>query len=340
MDILTQGLLGAALAQTNAKQNETRIAALVGFASGLLADADVLIQSSNDSMLTIEYHRHFTHSIIFIPLGALLAAFILWPFMKRHLSFKRLYVFSLLGYSLSGVLDAFTSYGTHLFWPLMQERVAFNIISIIDPVFTFTLLAGVVLSIKRKLPAPARIGLLFAGLYMLVGWIQHERAWDMLQKVALDRGHVIERGIVKPTLGNILVWRSVYQYKDHLYVDGVRVGLFDNPRFYKGHSVVLFKLEEDFKDMPKSLALYKDIERFMEFSDGYVSIHPESSHILGDIRYANKPLGVKPMWGIEMDIHNPQHHAEYKFYRDLSKENRQQYYDMLLGRDLTGGELY
>lgn len=333
MDILTQGLLGATLAQTNAKQNEIRIAAFVGFAAGLLADADVLIQSSSDPMLTIEYHRHFTHSIFFIPFGALLATLLLWPFIRKHLSFQRLYVFSLLGYSLSGVLDSFTSYGTHLFWPIMQERIAFNIISIIDPVFTLALLAAVVLSIKRKLPSPARMGLLFAVLYMLIGWIQHERAWDMLQEVARERGHVIERGIVKPTLGNILAWRSVYQYKDNLYVDGLRMGVFDNPRFYTGRSVVLFKLEEDFEYMAKDLALYNDIKRFVEFSDGYVSIDPETPHILGDIRYANKPLGVKPMWGIEMDLRNPQHHAKYKFYRDLSKENRQQYFDMLLGRD-------
>ena len=334
MDLLTQGLLGATVAQTGAKQNETRIAAIVGFASGLLADADVLIQSSSDPMLTIEYHRHFTHSIFFIPFGTLLAAFILWPFMKNKLSFKRLYTFSLLGYLSSGFLDACTNYGTHLLWPLMQERVAFNIISIIDPVFTLALLIAVVLSIKRKLPTPARMGLLFAGLYMLVGWTQHERAWDVLQVAAKERGHVIERGLVKPTLGNVLAWRSVYQYKDNLYIDGVRVGLFDEPKFYTGESVELFNPEQDFKYMPRELALYKDIERFVAFSDGYVSIHPETPHILGDMRYASKPLGVKPLWGIEMDLRNPQYHAKYKFYRDLSKENRQQYFDMLLGREL------
>jgi len=337
MDIITQGLLGAALAQTNAKSNELRIAAFVGFASGLLADADVLIRSSNDPLLTLEFHRHFTHSIFFIPFGALLAALLLWPFLRRHISFKRLYIFSFLGYSLSGVLDAFTSYGTHLYWPLMNERIALNIISIVDAVFTLTLLAGVILSVKRKLASPARLGLIFAGLYMFVGWVQHERAWTALQEVVTQRGHVIERGIVKPTLGNILVYRSVYQYKDHLYVDGVRAGLFNNIRFYNGHAVVLFKPENYYDDITKDLTLYKDIQRFIKFSDGYVSINPETPHILGDIRYANKPLGVNPMWGIEMDLDNPQNHAKYKFYRDLSKENRQQFYNMLMGQELVDG---
>ena len=170
---------------------------------------------------------------------------------------------------------------------------------------------------------------------MMIGWTQHERAWEVVQLAANERGHIIERGIVKPTLGNLLVWRSVYQYKDNLYVDGVRIGLFDDAKFYIGDTAELFKPEEDFKYMPKDLALYQDILRFIKFSDGYVAIHPETPHILGDIRYAIEPLGLKPLWGIEMDLRNPQYHAKYKFYRDLSKENRRQYFDMLIGRDLN-----
>ena len=54
MDPLTQGLVGAALAQSAAKPNETRIAAAVGAGAGLLADADVLIRSSTDPLLTLE----------------------------------------------------------------------------------------------------------------------------------------------------------------------------------------------------------------------------------------------------------------------------------------------
>src|SRR5690242_17240343 len=127
MDLLTQGLLGASLAQSGTRQNETRLATGVGFFAGLLADADILIQSVNDPLLTVEFHRHFTHSIFFVPFGSLIAALILWPFLRKRLSFSRLYLFCFLGYSLSGVLDALTSYGTHLFWPVSEERVALNI---------------------------------------------------------------------------------------------------------------------------------------------------------------------------------------------------------------------
>ena len=46
---------------------------MVGLAAGLLADADVLISSANDPLLNIEYHRHFSHSLFFIPIGAAIA---------------------------------------------------------------------------------------------------------------------------------------------------------------------------------------------------------------------------------------------------------------------------
>lgn len=69
MDLLTQGLLGAALAQAGSKQQETRVATGVGFFAGLIADADILIQSDQDPLLTVEFHRHFTHSIFLFHSG-------------------------------------------------------------------------------------------------------------------------------------------------------------------------------------------------------------------------------------------------------------------------------
>ena len=77
MDILTHGLLGGTLAQSCSKKGETRAATTVGFLAALLADTDALIRSSTDPLLTLEYHRQFTHSLIFIPAGALLVALIL-----------------------------------------------------------------------------------------------------------------------------------------------------------------------------------------------------------------------------------------------------------------------
>ena len=85
MDLLTQGLLGTAMAQAGAKQQEIRIATGIGFLAGITADVDILIQSENDPLLNIEFHWHFTHSLFFVPLGALIVALLLWPFLRKRL---------------------------------------------------------------------------------------------------------------------------------------------------------------------------------------------------------------------------------------------------------------
>ena len=83
-------------------------------------DLDVLINSEKNPLLSIEYHRHFTHSFFFIPFGALLIAAFYYLFLKNKFTFKRIYVISFLAYSTHGLLDACTSYGTLLFWPFSK----------------------------------------------------------------------------------------------------------------------------------------------------------------------------------------------------------------------------
>lgn len=333
MDLLTQGLLGAGMAQSGAKNNETRIAAGIGFLAGIIADADILIQSENDPLLNIEFHRHFTHSIFFVPLGALIAAFLLWPFLRKRLPFARIYLFAFLGYCLSGMLDAFTSYGTHLLWPLDDDRLAFNIISVIDPVFTLILLIAVIMAFRKYTHTAARMGLLLAGIYLSLGWMQLQRAENVAATLAQERGHAIERLLVKPTLANLVLWRSIYQTEGRLYVDAIRVGPFSDARVYPGDSIELFDLARDMPELPVSSLLVDDIKRFTTFSDGLVAIWPEQPDVLIDVRYSNLPMNLSPLWGIEMDVAQPDQHARYTLYRDASGETRKKFMTLLMGRD-------
>lgn len=333
MDLLTQAVLGAALAQTAAKPSETRLATGIGLAAGLLADADALIYSSTDSLLTIEYHRHFTHSIFFIPFGALIAALILWPLCRKKLSFKRVYVFSLLGYSLSGFIDACTTYGTHLLWPLSDERIAFHIISIVDPVFTLALIIAVVMAWRRRSQMPARLGLGIAAFYLLIAVVQLQRAESAIETLAASRGHTSARLIVKPSFGNTLLWRSIYEHEGRFYVDAVQVGT--ESRLYEGSSIRKYQPAEDARGLAKDSVLYKDILRFRKFSANYIAQHPERPNVLGDVRYSIQTDGVSPLWGIEMDFSKPEQHARFRVYRGLDKKQRERFFAMLMGEDIS-----
>ncbi|MBT7950447.1 MAG: metal-dependent hydrolase [Gammaproteobacteria bacterium] len=334
MDILTQGLLGGVLAQSVASKEEKKIATITGVAAGLLADADILISSSSDPMLNIEYHRHFSHSLFFIPFGAFIAMLLLWPILRRHLSIQRLYVFCLMGYSMSGVLDACTSYGTHLLWPLSDDRIALNIISIIDPVFTLTLLTALCLGLWIKSRKIAVTGLILCLSYLSFGFFQQHRAEDVATQLIAKRGHTAIQHVVKPTLGNLVLWRSVYATEQDIYVNAVRVGLFTDDQVIKGESLQRFSMENDLPELDRASTLYGDIQRFMRFSNNYVAFDPSQENVIGDIRYSMLPISANPLWGLVIDLQNPDKHADYRFFRKNDKETRQAYLDLLLGRTI------
>lgn len=334
MDIVTQGVLGAVMAQTAASRHTMRLAAAIGFFAGILADVDILISSPEDPLLNLEYHRHFTHSVFFIPFGGLVAAILAWPFARKHLDFRQVFIFSLLGYMLSGFLDASTSYGTHLFWPLLPQAVSFNIISIVDPIFTLSLLLTLVIAVKKRSHKVIAIGLSLAALYLVFGWLQMQTAREVSREIAAERGHPIERLLVKPTLGNLLLWRSVYQSDQRLHVDAIRLGVLSEHRIYAGDSVKLFNLSRDFPGLSPSSVLYRDIRRFMVFSDGYVAIRPQQPDFLVDVRYSMLPQSTRPLWGISLDRHHPQRHANFVVTRDNSVQTRHIFMTLLRGGDI------
>lgn len=333
MDIVTQGVLGAVLAQSIANKDEVKKASVIGFVSGLLADADIFITSSSDPLLNIEFHRHFTHSLFFIPFGAVIAALLLWPFFRNQLQPARLYIFSLLGYSMSGFLDACTSYGTHLLWPFSDERVSFNIISIVDPVFTVFLLIALIYTYQSRQQKAAKIGLILCAAYLGLATYQSDRAQAVADQLMLSRGHYGINKLVKPTLGNIVLWRSVYMYENRFYIDAIRVGGWNSTKVYEGSSIEKFNIDEDELDLESSSVMYSDIERFRKFSNNYIAMDKSRKNVIGDIRYSMLPNSIKPLWGIVIDKNNPGQHAEYRFFRDGNTQQRQEFLNMLLGKN-------
>ena len=115
MDPISQGTVGAAFAQSTANKSNIIKIGIIGFLAGLAPDLDILIRSENDPILFLEYHRQFSHSLFFIPLGSLIVAILIFPLFKKSMSLKTIYVASFLGYASHGLLDACTSYGTLLF---------------------------------------------------------------------------------------------------------------------------------------------------------------------------------------------------------------------------------
>jgi len=330
MDPLSHALLGAATALSVARK-EPRIAALAGVAGALLPDADVLIGSDGDPLLTLEYHRGFTHALAAAPVGALIAAAVLWLIMRRKVTLPQLYWPALAGYVSALLLDACTSYGTQLLWPFTDHRFAAIVVAVVDPLVTVALLIGVILALRTAGATPARAAVALVLAYLGAGWVQHERVEALVERSAGERGHVIGRHEVKPTLGNILLWRSVYLTGTDFQVDAVRASIVSKPLLYPGGSVRRVQPIDLVPPLTLNSVQAQDVVRFARVSEGYLARHPTRPDVIGDVRYSMLPDSTSPLWGIQVQAEREHEHVELHTFRDFTKDDRERFFSMLLG---------
>ena len=333
MDPFTQGVLGAGFSQSFANKKKMAMACLAGIAGGMAPDLDIFITSATDPLLGIEFHRHFTHSIWFIPFGGLLVAAAMWLVFSRifkikEWDFKNLYIYTTLGYATHATLDACTSYGTRLFWPFSNARVAWDTIAVSDAIPSIVLFIFVILSYRRRSKTLARAGMACFLFYIALGFWQNARVTSAIEQIASSRGHNIERIKLNPTLGNLIVWRATYQYKDRYYVNGVIAQPFRSPQILEGTSVAAINAETIYPALGTDSVGRNDIRRFDYFAQGYLFMHEGA---IGDLRYSTEPHKIEPIWGIKVNEDNPNSHAEYISFRRPNGRALGETWDMMMG---------
>lgn len=299
MDPLTQGVLGACAAQTRGAPQALGKAATIGALAGMAPDLDVLIRSASDPLLTLDYHRQFTHSLFFIPFGGLLCAVALHPLLGRRwgLSFQQVLLWCLLGFATHGLLDWCTSYGTKLLWPLSDVRYTLDIISVIDPLFTLPLLFLTLRAARTRRRVYVACAWGWCATYLALGVVQHERAEALARTLAESRQHRPERLEVKPSFANLAVWKSMYLHDGALYVDAVKPGIAAS-RIWPGQHIRLLDVRHDLPWLDPASQQARDIERFYAASMGFIAVDPADPLRIGDMRYSLLPQQLGPLWSI------------------------------------------
>lgn len=327
MDPVTHAVVGSLAGVCANGRADIRVAAAVGALAALVPDADVFIRSASDPLLTLEFHRGFTHALITVPVIALLVTLAVSPITKRWASWQTVAVAAFAGALTSGLLDACTSYGTALLWPFVDRRIALSIVSVLDPLLTLVLIGFLATALTSTKRLWAAWGFSCLLVYLGAGWIQHHRAAFVAEVLANDRGHEVERFTVKPTLGNLVLWRTIYQSDGRYFVDAVRLAPFSDIEIFAGSSVPEFDIRAT--PVPVDSVQGRDIERFNEFSDGYSVFHPSDPFVVADIRYSLMPDSTNPLWGIRLDPSKDDQHAEYVTFRDTSGELLQRFATMV-----------
>jgi membrane-bound metal-dependent hydrolase YbcI (DUF457 family) len=154
MDTITHGIAGALLGKAVCRgenlfstraMNRQRIVTWSLMIGAIFPDADTLRDIfSHDELLMITWHRSITHSLLCLPLWALLlAAVTLW--IARYFHWEAPSYAALAGIYALGILshiflDLVTTFGTMIWSPQQWSRPAWDIIFIVDFSFTALLL--------------------------------------------------------------------------------------------------------------------------------------------------------------------------------------------------------
>mgnify|MGYP001316506715 FL=1 len=261
-----------------------------------------------------------------------MASALFW-FVKKTLTFHVVYLAALLGYATHALLDACTSYGTLLFWPFSNVRIAWNNVSVVDPLFTIPALILVICALSLKKRLYTALALTWCFLYLSLGFIQHERTYRAALKIANEREHNPQRLTLKPSFGNLILWKAVYEHEGRYHVDAIRT--LGTTTWCSGESIEVFNYEKHLPTLDRDSQQGVDIERFRWFSQDYLG-YDYQSQLVTDIRYSMIPSQIKPMWGLQINpIKNQREHAVWIASRNLDEEQLDLFKDMLMGKSCT-----
>jgi inner membrane protein len=291
MDSITQIVLGAACGEAILGKKIGNRALLFGAIGGTIPDLDVFIGKLlfNNEIDSMAFHRGFMHSFLFAILGSIaFGALVFWLYnrgkrygMTTQKEWMWLFFASIFTHP---ILDSFTAYGTQLFAPFSNYRVAFNNISVADPLYTFPFLVLliVVMFLKRhssKRRLFLQLGLGVSSLYMMLTIVNKYHVNGVYKRALAEEQMDYLRFQTQPTILNNFLWYGIAETADYYFVGFYSI-LDASPTVSKWHK--LSKNHDLIGYMPK------DLETLSWFSGGYYSLSETSdpnTFLYKDLRY-------------------------------------------------------
>jgi inner membrane protein len=288
MDSITHLFVGGAIAAALAPASQRRAALLAGAALNSLPDLDVLpLMLSDDPITRMVWHRGMTHSLLVLPL----VAWVLWTWFRSRggrvsaAPQRWFWIFqgTLLAHPL---LDAFTVYGTQLFWPLQVPPAMWSSLFIIDPVFSLCLIVPCVIAwfarertlAQRSLVAGLVLSLGYLGLSQVAKWQMEREAERSLAAMGLQEAPRFS----VPMPFNILLWRVVAMTPDG-FVEGERSLVAD-------HGPMPFHQYGSDVDALEAVRDYASVERLRWFNHGFMKAQRRGELlVLSDLRMGSEP---------------------------------------------------
>jgi inner membrane protein len=267
MDTLTHALSGALLARATAPlppgddQLPLRQRMWIGAAAAAFPDTDFIVRFI-DPLVFLTTHRGVTHSIVLLPLWAMLLAF-LFSNLSRGRYHRRAYIgICAAGIGIHILGDLITSFGTMVFAPISSLRVELPFTFIIDPIFTgiiaVGLIAAAVWKTKRR---PAVIALAVLVTYVGFEGLIYQRALGVGTVYA--RGQGLEAADVRALPQPLSPFNRmvVVTHEDTYHIAYINLFREDTPRLPEDAG---FFRRLDASYRPSHLAQWQRVARFGE----------------------------------------------------------------------------
>ena len=293
MDSLTQIVLGAAVGEAVLGKKVGNKALLYGAIAGTIPDLDVIANYFTDTITAIEVHRGFSHSIVFsVLMSPLLGLVVNRVERKLNLGWKpwaKLFFWGLVTHPL---LDAFTTWGTQLFWPF-DIRLAFNSIFVIDPLYTFPFLIFTILVLFYRRGSQVRRKLNYLGLgistaYLLVTLIVKIKVNQKFENALKDQSLQYLKLSTRPSPLNTILWNANVETKESYLVGDY--SFFDNKPI-------------QFTEYPKNRTASKEIikntnvQRLIAITEGWFILEKKQGQwFFYDLRFGLIPRRHEPSY--------------------------------------------
>lgn len=230
MDSLTQIVLGAACGEVALGKKIGNKALLFGAIGGTIPDLDVIIGNLffSNEIDGMAFHRGFMHSLIFASMASIALGFILYELYntgkrKNTTSLKDWMWLFLLSIGTHPLLDSFTPYGTQLFLPFTDYRVAFNNISVVDPIYTLPFLLCLIIAMFFNRKRTRRTWWVKAGIYVSSAYmlftIGNKIYVDSVFKKSFKKANIsYNRFSVQPSIFNNILWYGIAETENNYKV--------------------------------------------------------------------------------------------------------------------------
>jgi len=284
MDSLTQIVLGATIAELALGKKIGNKAPLWGAICGTIPDLDVLMNPFLTDLQELSGHRGFSHSFCFSILLAPLMGYLLSIFYrKKEANWKEWTFMCFLSLVTHPMLDAFTNYGTQLFLPFSNYRVAINSIFIVDPGYTVPMMLFLLVAmfINRKKPARSvlnKTGFHVSHLY-LAFTLANKLYIGTVFENALENKHIsYQRYMTNPMPLQNAMWYTIVEDTAGFYVG--YYSWFDKDKNISFCFVP--KNDKGLDELKKTFAL----KQVQWFSDGYYSFTRKDKELfVNDLRF-------------------------------------------------------